>query len=160
MCTKSVPREMCSYIGYPKMGVGTILAVDCKCRRAFQAFYTLYIFLPSIGAVCPGKGNNGMFTREPLSFRLIAVKMPAYVEKRNGKHFSTMLFVFIRVTFIVCVFADVDLRDSQKRKFDDAGVSVANNDYVIGRMAAHLLSSRSDNTVNKYHHKVRASTDL
>lgn len=40
----------------------------------FKDFIKNAFVLPFTGAVCRGKGNNGVFTKEQLSFRMIALQ--------------------------------------------------------------------------------------
>ncbi|XP_053379426.1 integrase/recombinase xerD homolog isoform X2 [Mercenaria mercenaria] len=52
------------------------------------------------------------------------------------------------------------LRQTLKRKFDEAGVQINNEEQCIDRMATHILSSRADSTVNKYAHQVKTFKDF
>lgn len=41
---------------------------------SFKTFVKDYYVLPVIGAVTKGKGNNGVFNKEPFSFRMMALR--------------------------------------------------------------------------------------
>ena len=40
----------------------------------FREFVEEVYVMPSNGSVCHGKGNNGLFAREPFSFRMLALR--------------------------------------------------------------------------------------
>lgn len=52
------------------------------------------------------------------------------------------------------------MKDTLKRKFDEAGIQIDDRDTVVTRMATHLLASRADGTVTKYSHQVQAFKDF
>ncbi|KAL4231908.1 hypothetical protein ACF0H5_009484 [Mactra antiquata] len=56
---------------------------------------------------------------------------------------------------VVSKGSGVGLRNTLKRKFEEAGVGIDDNDYVINRMATHVLASRADNTVSKYSQQLK-----
>lgn len=56
--------------------------------------------------------------------------------------------------------AGVGLRESLKRKFDDAGTIVTDCDRVVDRMATHILASRAEGTVTKYTQQVKQFNDF
>ena len=58
------------------------------------------------------------------------------------------------------VFAGVGLRQTLKRKFDEAGVAIDNRNNVINRMSTHILAAKADSTVSKYSHQVKQFKDF
>lgn len=58
------------------------------------------------------------------------------------------------------IFSGVSLKQTLKRKFEEAGVPIADSDHVVDRLATDVLGSRADNTVNKYSQQVRVFKDF
>lgn len=52
------------------------------------------------------------------------------------------------------------MRQTLKRKFEEAGAIIDNSEHVVDRMASHLLAARADNTVLKYHHQAKGFIDF
>jgi len=48
----------------------------------------------------------------------------------------------------------LDVTDTLKCKFHEAGVLIDNEDAVVKRMATHIVSARADGTVEKYTYQV------
>ena len=42
---------------------------------SYKSFITDYKILPRKGTVCPGKGNNGVFGKDPLPFNMLALRV-------------------------------------------------------------------------------------
>ena len=57
---------------------------------------------------------------------------------------------------MICVFSGVGLKETLKMKFVEAGAEIVDQDRIIDRMAAHIISSKSDSTVEKYNYQVKA----
>ena len=49
----------------------------------------------------------------------------------------------------MCI-SEVGLKGKLKRKIQEAGFEIQDDDAIIKRIAAHHLASRADNTVKKY----------
>ena len=74
-CIKKVLSDKCSAtLVIPRWFSAPFTPLLISDQRKFKGFIKDEFLLPISGAIQSGRGNNGVFAKEPLSFRMVALK--------------------------------------------------------------------------------------